>query len=54
MKVDTRIRHVTKPKANIFLELGFPPDEAKRLHAASRKQFNDTRLHAGARDQAGC
>jgi predicted XRE-type DNA-binding protein len=44
MKVDTKIRHVTKPGANIFLELGFSPDEAKRLQAASRKQINDTRL----------
>jgi predicted XRE-type DNA-binding protein len=43
MKVDTRIRHVTKPGANIFLELGFPPAEAKRLHAASRKQIDDTK-----------
>ena len=43
MKVDTEIRHVTKQGANIFLELGFPPAEAKRLHAASRKQINDTR-----------
>jgi predicted XRE-type DNA-binding protein len=42
MKVDTEIRHVTKPGANLFLELGFSPDEAKRLHAASRKQINDT------------
>ena len=43
MKIDTEIRHVTKPGANIFLELGFPPVEAKRLHAASREQINDTR-----------
>jgi predicted XRE-type DNA-binding protein len=43
MKTDTEIRHVTKPGANLFLELGFPPAEAKRLHAASRKQINDTR-----------
>jgi len=27
-----------------FLELGFTPDEAKRLQAASRKQISDTRL----------
>ena len=27
-----------------FLELGFAPDEAKRLQAASRKHINDTRL----------
>jgi predicted XRE-type DNA-binding protein len=44
MKTDTEIRHVTKPGANLFLELGFSPAEAKRLHAASRKHINDTRL----------
>lgn len=43
MKIDTEIRHVTKPGANLFRELGFPPDEAKRLAAASRRQINDTR-----------
>jgi predicted XRE-type DNA-binding protein len=43
MKIDTEIRHVTKRGANLFLELGFTPDEAKRLQAASRKQINDTR-----------
>jgi len=44
MKIDTEIRHVTKPGANIFLELGFSADEARRLQAASRKQINDTSL----------
>ena len=44
MKIDTEVRHITKPGANLFLELGFPPAEAKRLHAASRKQINDTLL----------
>ena len=44
MKIDTEIHHVTKRGANLFLELGFAPDEAKRLHAASRKQINDIRL----------
>ena len=39
MKIDTEIRHVTKPGANLFLELGFSPAEAKRLHAASRKRI---------------
>ena len=42
MKIDTEVRHVTKPGANLFLELGFPLEEAKRLQAASRKQINDT------------
>ncbi len=44
MSIDTQIRHVTKPGTNLFLELGFSPAEARRLHAASRKQINDTRL----------
>ena len=44
MTIDTKIRHVTKPGANVFLELGFSADEAKRLYAASQKQINDTRL----------
>ncbi len=43
-KIDTAIHHVSKPGANLFLELGFPPDEAKRLHRASQQQINDTRL----------
>ncbi len=42
MKIDTAVRHVTKPGANIFLELGFAPAEARRLHALSRKQINET------------
>ncbi len=44
MKIDTEIRHVTKPGANLFLELGFPPEEARRLHLASQQQINDTKL----------
>ena len=44
MKIDTEVRHVSKPGANLFLELGFPPNEARRLQAASRRQINDTRL----------
>jgi predicted XRE-type DNA-binding protein len=43
MTIDTEIRHVTKPGANLFLELGFSAEEAKRLHTASQKQINDTR-----------
>jgi len=44
MKIDTEIRHVTQPVANLFLELGFQAEEAARLHAASLQQINDTRL----------
>lgn len=44
MKIDTDVRRVTKPGANLFLELGFAPGEARKLDAASRKHINDTRL----------
>lgn len=44
MKIDTDIRHVTKAGTNLFLDLGFPPEEAERLHQASRQQVNDTKL----------
>ncbi len=43
MKIDTDIRHVTKPGTNLFLELGFLPEEAERLRMASQKQINDTK-----------
>jgi predicted XRE-type DNA-binding protein len=43
MKIDTEVRRVTNAGANLFLELGFDPAEAKRLHALSRKHINDTR-----------
>jgi hypothetical protein len=42
MTIDTEIRHVTKPGANLFLELGFSVAQAKRLQIASRQQINDT------------
>lgn len=44
MKTDTEIRHVSKPGTNLFLELGFPADEAARLQTTSRQQIDDTRL----------
>lgn len=43
MTTDTQIRHVTPPGANLFLELGFEPAEAQRLHADSQQQINDTK-----------
>ena len=43
MTIDTEIRHVTQSGANLFLELGFSDEEAKRLQTASRQQINDTR-----------
>lgn len=41
MTIDTGIRHVTKPGANLFRELGFPAGEAARLQRASQRQIND-------------
>ena len=40
--IDTDIRHVTPAGANLFLELGFPAEEAERLQATSRQQIEDT------------
>jgi len=41
-KIDTQVRHVTKPGANLFAELGFSPDEARRYQAESREQIDHT------------
>lgn len=41
-EIDVKVRHVTQPGANLFLELGFAPDEALRYQAQSRKQINET------------
>ncbi|CBW77246.1 Transcriptional regulator (plasmid) [Mycetohabitans rhizoxinica HKI 454] len=41
-KVDTSIRHVTKPGANLFVELGFAPDEARRYQAKSQALISQT------------
>jgi predicted XRE-type DNA-binding protein len=43
MTIDTKVRHVTKPGANLFRELGFGPEEARRLQAESQQQINDTK-----------
>lgn len=48
MKTDTAIRHVTKPGADLFVELGFPTEEAHRLQADAelRKKGYPTLLQA--------
>ena len=33
--IDAEIRHITPADGNIFLDLGFPPDEAAKLKADS-------------------
>lgn len=42
MTIDTEVRHITKPGANIFLELGFDATEAAHLHAESQQRISDT------------
>jgi predicted XRE-type DNA-binding protein len=42
--INTKIQHVTRPGTNIFLELGFNPDEAASLHAESQQRINDTKI----------
>jgi hypothetical protein len=42
MTIDTKIRHITKPGANLFLELGFDPADAARFHTESQQRINDT------------
>lgn len=41
-KIDTQVRHVTKPGANLFAELGFSPDDARRYQAESRERIDHT------------
>ena len=41
-KVDTHVRHVTKRGANLFAELGFSPDEARRHQAESQALIGQT------------
>lgn len=42
MTIDTETRHITKAGANLFLELGFDPEEAEQLYAESEQQINNT------------
>jgi predicted XRE-type DNA-binding protein len=41
MKIDTKIRHTTPADGNIFLDLGFPPEEAAALHADSMRIISE-------------
>ncbi|MFZ2406223.1 MAG: XRE family transcriptional regulator [Methylobacter sp.] len=44
MTIDTEVRHITKPGANLFLELGFDVTEAAHLQAESQQRISDTML----------
>lgn len=41
-KIDTQVRHVTKSGANLFAELGFSPDDARRFQAESKARIDYT------------
>ena len=43
MTIDTQIRHITPPNANLFAELGFSLADAAQFQAQSQQQINDTR-----------
>lgn len=43
MDIDTKIRHVTPPGANLFAELGFAPAEAEQFHAELRQQVDQAK-----------
>ena len=42
MSIDTKSRHRTKSGGNLFLDLGFPPGEAKRLLAHADAQIDES------------
>jgi len=42
MTIDTKSRHRPKAGGNVFLDLGFPPKEAKRLLAHADAQVDES------------
>jgi predicted XRE-type DNA-binding protein len=42
MTIDTKSRHRTRAGGNVFLNLGFPPREAKRLLAHADAQIDES------------
>ena len=43
-EIDTEVRYVTKAGANLFVELGFPPEEAARYQQETRDQIERMNL----------
>lgn len=43
MTIDTQIRHITPPAANLFAELGFAADEAAQFQNELRQQIDQAR-----------
>ena len=44
MNIDTEVRHITKPKANLFLDLGFDTTEAAHFQTESPQSISDTKV----------
>ena len=44
MRIDTKTRHRTPARGNVFLDLGFSPSEAKRLLAQADVQIDESIL----------
>src|SRR5438105_11974095 len=42
MTIDTKSRHRTRAGGNVFLDLGFPPREAKRILAHADAQIDES------------
>lgn len=40
--IDTQVRHVTPPGANLFTELGFSQEDARRYQIKSRERIEHT------------
>ena len=43
MTIDTEVRHITKPGANLFLELGFDATDAAHFQAESQQRISNTK-----------
>ncbi|MFZ6681225.1 hypothetical protein [Undibacterium sp. Tian12W] len=46
-KVDTKISHINRRDANLFAELGFPPNKADHYQIESRAQVEHIRCTQG-------
>ena len=48
MNVNVAPRHVTRADGNIFLDLGFPPDEAAKMLAETDREIAEERRKKSA------
>ena len=48
MNVNVASRHVTRADGNIFLDLGFPPDEAAKMLAETAREIAEERCKKSA------